>query len=434
MKASLQKLSKSKIELKIEVPSEEFKNFYRKAVSILGDDLQVEGFRKGKAPSEVLEKTIGTKKILNKAAQLAVKKNYLQAVQEKGLEPIQKPEIKVLKLAPQDSFVFKAQTEVIPSIKLPSYKKIASKAELKEVSVSSKEVKNTLQQLRKSRAEFSKLDRKAKSGDFVEIKFSSPQFPSSKKTFEDKFILGQGHFIPGFEEKLIGMEAGDRKEFQLKIPEDYSHKQLAGKKAEFKVKMISVKEMKLPSLDDKFAQSLGKFETLEDLKQNVKQGLRQEKQNQQKQKFQDKVLQKIAQQIDWNLPSSLIGTERKRLMDNFKENISQRFKISLKDYLKRINKSEKEIKKHFTQLAQKRIKHSLILREIARKENIQASPQEVQKETQKILSKYPDPQKARKQFDPDQLKKYTKEVIINRKIFKLFEDLSQKNARSSNRS
>ena len=204
MKASVKKLSGSEVELEIEVPAEEFDCFIEKACLSLGKDLNIKGFRKGRAPKEFVEKEIGREKILIEAANLTVEENYKKAVLENKIEAIFNPKIEIKKLAQGTPFVFSAKTAVLPQVVLPDYKKIASKIKKKEVIVEDKEIDSALKWLQKSRAKFSAKNGFAQKDNFVEIEYSSPQI--SPEVQKDAFILGQGHFLPGFEEKIIGMK------------------------------------------------------------------------------------------------------------------------------------------------------------------------------------------------------------------------------------
>ena len=357
--------------------------------------------------------------------QLAIEKSYAQVVRENNLEIIESPKIEILKLALKNPFAFKAKTSVLPEIELSDYQKIASSIKKRKISVKEEETEKTLEWVQRSRAKFTALNREARKEDFVEIEFQSSQIEKGEKK-KDAFILGKGHFIPGFEEKLEGMKAGEEKEFSLVIPRDHFMKELAGKEIKFQVKMTSVLKMELPELNDQFVKSLGTFKDLTSLKQSIEEGIKTEKEVKERQRFREEILEKLSNSITWDLPEILIETEKDRLFTDFKESFSKNPKTSFKDYLAKINKSEEEVKDSFLEPAQKNVKTFLILREIAKKEEIEVSDKEVKEEVNKILKRYPDLKTVEKDLDLEKLRQYTKERITNEKVFQLLEELSEK--------
>lgn len=426
MKVFVSKLPESQVELKIEVPAGEFNSFIEKAILNLGEDLEIKGFRKGKAPKEVIEKKAGPEKILIEAADLAVKENYRKAILENKIEAIFQPEVKIQKLVRGDSFIFLAKTAVLPEIELPDYKRIASKVERKKIIVEEKEITGALNWLQKSRAKFTLKNQPAQKGDFVEIEYWSPQIAELNQQAgkKDAFILGEGHFVPGFEEKLIGMNAGkEEKEFSLAISEEHPLRKY-GREITFKVKMNSVQNTELPEINDLFAKSLGKFENLSALKKNIEQGISFEKKQAELQRARKEILEKISQKVKCEIPKILIEQEQKQILERIKKEISSNLKISFEEYLSKIKKTEKEILDSLLLEAQKKVRNFLILREIGKREKIEVSAEELREEVNKILRQHPTPKGAEKNLsgiDFEELKEYTKESIKNEKIFQLLE-------------
>jgi len=416
MRVKINKLPKSQIELEIEVSAEELDRFIEKACFNLGRNLEIKGFRKGKAPKEFIEKEIGKEKILIEAANLAVEENYRKAVLENKIEAVFQPKIEIKKLALGNPFIFSAKTAVLPEVSLPDYKKIASKVERKEISVEDKEVEPALKWLQKSRAKFSAKNQPAQKGDFVEIEYNlsrnkdkelgslSLKEPSSLK---DAFILGEGHFLQGFEEKIIGMKSGEEKE-NITLNKD-------GKDIVLKVKIISVQNVEFPELNDEFAKSAAKFDNLDALKKNIKQGLVLEKEQAEKQRLRQEILERIGEKAKIEIPDVLIENEQKQMLENLKKIVSERLnpvrdsegrekaqkegisngvKISFHDYLKKLGKTEEQVSDSFLLESQKKVRNYLILREISKKE-----------------------------LDSEEIKKYTTESEKIEKIFQLLEEL-----------
>jgi len=434
MKSTIKKLPNSQIELKIEVPAEELNHFIDQATLNLGKNLEIKGFRKGKAPKEIVEKKIGREEILIEAADLAVKENYQKAVLENKIAPISAAKIEIQKLARGNPFIFLAKTSILPEFKLPDYRKIAAKIEKKQIEIEEKEVAEALKWLQKSRAKFTLKNQPAQKGDFVEIEYWSSQLDELKQQGQkDAFVLGEGHFIPGFEEKLIGMKAGpasnsdgvsagkEEKEFSLTIPEKHPLRK-HGREITFKVKMNSVQNIELPEINDQFAKGLGKFENLESLRKNIKEGISLEKKQAESSRLRQEILEKISKEVKCDIPDILVEREQEQMMENLKKQVSEKLKISFTDYLGKTKKTEKEILNSLLAEAQKRVKNFLVLSEIGKKENIEVSEEEIKKEMDKMLKQYAVIEQTKKDIDPEGLKEYTKEAIRNEKIFRLLEN------------
>jgi len=425
MKVEIVKLSKSEIELKIEVPVQEWQEFLDEAAKELSKELKIEGFRPGYAPLKLVEEKIGTAKILEEAAEHCIQKCYVKAILENNIEAISQPEVSVLKLTKNDPFEFKAKVAVMPEIKLPDYKKIAAKVERKKITVEEKEVTEALSFIQKSRAKLTLKLGPCEIGDWVEIEYSSPQIENNKK-IEDAFVLGEGKMLPGFEENLEGLAENEEKKFFLAFPKDHFSKELVGKEVEFQVKLKSVKKLELPEITDEFAKGVGNFSDLAGLEKSLREGISLEKENEESQRVRNLILEKIAQNSEIQIPGVLIAKEQNRMWQDLKQNLSQKFGTTMEGYLTRIKKTEKEVMDSFLTEAAKRIKNSLVLKEVSKKEDIKVSEEEVKTEMQKILIKYTD----LKKLDPEQLKSYTEEVLKNEKTFKLLESFANPDSRA----
>jgi len=457
VKTSIQKLPKSKLEIKIEVSAEEFNDFYQKAILNLGKDLEMPGFRKGKVPKEIIEKAISPERIIKEAVELAVKESYIKAILENKIEALGQPEISdvsyipVTKLGLVDEarargqgLEFKARVSIMPEVKLPDYKEIASKVQRKKIEVSGKEVEDALKWLQKSRAKFTLKNSPCQKGDWVEIEYSRerasaevrPQ-QAKDETYKDAFILGEGHFASGFEDNLIGMSAGQEKEFSLPAkPGPVNEKPLRDgfpadlreaipEVLQIKVKMKSVQKMELPEINDEFTKGLGNFQNLNALKQSIEVGIRQEKEIQETRRIRQEILEKISQKTEMEIPEILIEEQKKRYLENLKREVGQNLQIGFEEYLKKINKTEPELLSSFQEQAQNQVETSLVLREIQKKENIKVGEEEVSQEVNKFLKNYPNPEEAQKKFDLEQLKSYTEEVVKQEKVFAKLESFAK---------
>jgi trigger factor len=356
--------------------------------------------------------------ILDQAAEEAIRENYLKVIFENKIEVLGRPKVEILKLIPGDSFEFKILVSVFPEIKLADYKKIASQKEKRKVSVSEKEVEETLSLIQRSRTKLFPKDEPSQKGDFIEIEYTSPQIEGGRK-IKDGFFLGKGGFVAGFEEKLEGMKKGEERNFSLKIPENYFQKSLAGKEISFKVKTISVQRAEIPELTDEFAKSLGKFENLSDLKKSIFEGIEMEKEKAESEKIREEILNEIIENSEFEIPEILVEEEKNRYLEELKIQIPQIFKISFNDYLTQIKKTEEELKNSYQKKAEKEIQKTLILREIKKREKIEVSDEEVLEKANEILLNFTPDQI--KKIDPEVLKEYTRERIEQEKVLNFLE-------------
>lgn len=427
MKTTQTKLPKAQVEIEFELTEEEFKHYIEHALEHLKRHVKVDGFRPGHAPAKIAEERIGKENLLMEAGDIAVRETYLKYMQENNLEPISQPEVSIIKIAQGSPFIFKAKISVLPEIELPDYKEISKKvirqSTEKEISVSGQEVQDALNYLQKTRAKFTLKNEPAQKTDFVEIEYQSKDIDNNKQ-LKDKFILGEGGFMKGFEENIEGMKAGEEKEFAVKFPADSARKALAGKAIDFKVKMISVQKMELPEINDEFAKSLGIFEGLSVLRTNIKDGITMEKNEAEKQRKRGEILDKIRETAEeknsFEIPEILVNYEKDRLLENLKQQIIQNIKISFEEYLVTIKQTEEGLKENFTKEAEKKLKNFLVLREIGKREKIEVSEKEIDEELKKT-AEYGKTDKpfdaAQGKFDTEQFKEYTKRAIFNEKVF-----------------
>ncbi|MCX6719540.1 MAG: trigger factor, partial [Candidatus Staskawiczbacteria bacterium] len=261
MEVKQKKLDKSQIELEFELTAEEFKEHFEHAIEHLKHHVKVDGFREGKAPASMVEEKLKPEMLLMEAGEHAVQHVYVDYIKEQKMEPVGNPEVSIIKIAKGSPFSFKAVITVLPDVELPDYKEIAKTVKGKEISVTEEEIQDSINYLQKTRAKFTLKNDSAELKDFVEIKYNNKDINEGKEV-DDKFILGEGGFMKGFEDGVVGMKAGEEKDVTVTFPKDAPRKDLAGKKATFKIKMVSIQKMELPEINDEFAKQLGAFETL----------------------------------------------------------------------------------------------------------------------------------------------------------------------------
>ncbi|MDD2753188.1 MAG: trigger factor [Candidatus Portnoybacteria bacterium] len=428
MKTEIKQLPKSEVEILIELDPTEWGKFVDEATRTLARDVKIEGFRPGNAPKEMVEQKIGQGHILEAAAGIAVRKTYIKVLEEKNIDAIGRPEVHVLKVAMGNPFEFKIKTAVLPPIKLADYKKIAKSDKPKtkdKIKVEEKEIQDSLNWLKKSRTKYATVVRPAQKGDRVEVDFIAKQDGKMIANGESKnhpLVIGEGKFVPGFEDQLVGLKENETKSFSLVFPENFAQKDLAGKLIEFEVKMNLVQEPQMPELNDKFAKSLGKFDTIDALKANIKEGMAIEKENKEKDIWRAKVLQEIVKKSSMEMPEILIQAEVAKMAEEFKENLMQ-MGLEYQQYLKNIKKTEEEMKKDWLPKAVERAQAGLILRAIADQEKLEVTAQEAEEEVNHIIKHYPDWDAVKEKIDMDQLAEYTKNRLKNEKVFEFLEKI-----------
>lgn len=420
MKVTIQKQPKSQVELTIEVTPEELDRYLDQAASHLSKDLNIPGFRPGKAPKNLVEQKVGVFKVYEEATNLALPKTYIKALLDNDIEAIGPPQIKLEKLAPGNPLVYKAQVAVLPAIDLPDYKKI--KIKKREIKVRDQQIETLLKELQRSRAKIRTVKREAQKGDRVEIDFKTylgNKIPvEGGESKNHPLTLGQGNFVPGFEDKLLGMKEGEEKKFTLRFPKEYHQKHLADKEVDFEVKMNLVQEVELPEINNQFVQSLGKFKDLKALKDQLRQNLEQEMKAKEKSRVEMEIMDKILQQCEIEIPQILLEAELNKMIQELKGMVETQGG-KFENYLKSIKKTEEELKKQFKEQAEKRVKIALILRTIAKKENVKISDQEIEEEKQKTLKAYQWNKEIMKKIQTDDYKGYIRGLIRNRKVFEL---------------
>ncbi|MEA3398526.1 MAG: trigger factor, partial [Patescibacteria group bacterium] len=297
MEIDVQKKDKGQVELTIELTADEYQPFLVEAAKKISEDVKISGFRPGKADLETVKQRAGEDRVWREALEPAVKKTFVQALDREKLVTVGSPKIDVIKLAPGNPVVYKATVSLLPDAELGDYSKITiakNQAEIKD-----EEINKVLSDLQKSRAKETLMDKKAEKGDKVEIDFETflDKIPVDHgKNVKFPLVIGEGTFIPGFEDQLIGMAKDEKKEFKLEFPKNYHQKNLAGRMVDFKVKVNAVYKIDLPDLNNDFAKGLGNFKTLEDLKNQIKNNLKTEAEKKEDRRLEEEIIGKIVEQ------------------------------------------------------------------------------------------------------------------------------------------
>ncbi|MDD3498361.1 MAG: trigger factor [Candidatus Moranbacteria bacterium] len=426
---TIKKLDNSQVEIKVSIPWEKWKNFLDEAVRDFSKDIKLEGFRPGKAPREIIEKKVGSEALLNSAAEKAVSKDYPKAVEKEKINAIGSPKIKVEFLKEGEDLKYTAVTAVIPEVKMQPWQKEVGKVNKdfsrKKAEVSEDEVDVELKKIATSRTKFITVNRGAGSGDSVRVDFqvSRSGVPIEGGTASDhNLILGSNTFIPGFEDKIAGMKEGEEKKFDLNFPESYHDKSLAGKKAGFKVKMKLVQKREIPEINDSFAQSLGRFKNLDDLKKSISEGIRKEKEIKIKEERRGKITEKLIEKTEVVLPEILIHEELHKMIHELESQV-RAMGMELDKYLEGIKKTKDDLEKDWRPQAEKRLKAALALGEIAKDLRINVENEKVEEEMNKTLQYYKNVKDVEKNIDMKRLYDYTKAMLVNEAVFENLEKM-----------
>ena len=413
----------SKKELKVTIPLDEFEEYVDQAAQNLSQEMDIKGFRQGKAPRDVVENSVGKEKVWQEAARIAVEKTYPEALKEEDLFAISQPEVDFAQLAPGNDLVYKASFYTMPEFDLPEYKKIAKEVadtESEEVKVEDSEVEDTLERIQNSRATSKQVDREAKEGDQVEISFTG-EVDGEKRIEEEDFgfELGSGQFstLKGFEDEIVGMEAGSEKDFKVTIPEDSPNEELAGKEIDFNLELNSVSEKELPELTDEFAESLHpNVSSLDELKEQIKDGIKSEKETKNEEAVKMKIVQKLIENCSFEVPEILVERELNNMETKMGRQLQQSG-VTFEDYLDQIDKTKDDLREEWKEKAEDNVAAAIILHKISDKEEIEVSDEEIEEEVQKHLAQSGQSIEDQDEQNLHRLRSYIHDIKKNEKIF-----------------
>lgn len=390
MSAKWEKLENNQGVLTVEVDAQEFDKALDQAFKKVVKKVSIPGFRKGKVPRSLFEKRFGVEALYQDALDIILPEAYPKAIEEAGIEPVDRPEIDVEQIEKGKTLIFTAKVTVKPEVKLGEYKGLEVKKE--DTTVTDEDVENELKQLQERHAELVvKEDGKIENGDTVVIDFEGfvdGEAFEGGKAENYSLEIGSGTFIPGFEDQLIGLEAGVEKEIEVTFPEEYHAENLAGKPATFKVKVHEIKTKELPALDDEFAKDVNDaVETLEELKAKTKERLEEQKKHYAENKLRDELVEKAAENAEVDIPQVMIDNEVDRMMREFEQRLQMQG-MNLELYFQFSGQDEDGLRDQMKEDAEKRVKYNLTLEAIVKAENITVSEEEVDAEIEKMAEMY----------------------------------------------
>lgn len=427
MQNTIKDLEKSQKEISVRISDEEMQKYVEKATDEIARSIEIDGFRKGKVPKEVARQKIGMERIYEEAAHLAIEESYLEILEENpGIIPLGQPKAEVIKLAPGNDFEYKMTIYVMPKVELGDYKKISVKKETKKID--NKQIDDELNALQKRRSAFITKEEAAAKGDRVEIDFEVRVGGVKIEGGESKnhpLIIGEGKFIPGFEDQLIGMKKEDVKEFELKFPENYKE-DLADKAANFKVTMDLVQKVEAPEINDEFAKSFGRYKDLDEFKADIRKSLESEEDARAEHELEHQLIDEASKDMKADIPQILIDSEINNMIAEFRGNLSQAG-MDFEEYLKSANATVEGIREEWKPLAEHKVKDYLTVREIASREGIAASEEEITQKVDETLKHYPNEEEIRKKIDEHRFRDYIAGDILKEKVVKFLKEIAEKN-------
>ena len=401
---SNEKKENSAVELIVEVGAAEFEAAIEKAYNKQKKNIMIPGFRKGKAPRKMVEKMYGAEVFYEDAINEVYPEAYEAALNEAGLDPVAYPELEVLEVG-KDGFTFKALVTVKPEASIKDYKGLV--VAKPEVKVSAADVKAELKPFIDRATRLVSVDRKAKKGDTAVIDFEGFKdgvaFDGGKGE-NYNLALGSGTFVPGFEEQVIGMKAGEEKDIDITFPENYAP-ELAGAAVVFKVKVHEVKERQEPALDDEFAKDVSEFETLEDLKKDLKEKLKVRRQEQAEKDYESAVLEALCEKLECEVPQAMIDYRANKMIEDMANRL-QGSGLSLEQYLGMMGMNMDLMKAQAQVSAAQEVRIGLALEAVAAAEGIVISDEEADAEMVRLAEQYnADINNVRASMDVEALKK-----------------------------
>jgi trigger factor len=390
MTAKWEKLEGNSGVLTVEVSAEKVNEGLDEAFKKVVKQVNVPGFRKGKMPRPLFEKRFGIESLYEETINILLPEAYEEAIEEAGIEPVDRPSIDVEQIEKGKNFIFKATVTVKPEVKLGEYKGL--EVEDFDTNVTDEDVNKELEQLQSRHAELVvKEDSPAENGDTVVIDFegfvNDVAFEGGKAE-NYSLELGSNSFIPGFEEQLVGTKAGETKDVNVTFPEEYHAADLAGQPAVFKVTVHEIKGKELPALDDEFAKDADdEVESLDELKEKIKTRLKDSKEHEAEHHLRDTLVEKAAANAEVDIPEAMINTEINRMMQEFEQRLQMQG-MNLELYFQFSGQDEAALREQMNEEAEKRVKFNLTLEAIAKAENLEASEEDVDAELEKMAQMY----------------------------------------------
>jgi len=415
MNCKVEKTDKAnEVKLEFKVEAEKFDAAIQTVYKKNAKYFNIPGFRKGKAPFKMVEKTYGIQIFYEDAFNEVAGEVYEQGLKENNVEAVSKPEIDIVQIEAGKELIFTAVVQTKPEVKLGKYKGIEIKKI--EYNVSDEDVEHELGHMAEKNARIVSVeDRAVEKDDITIIDFEGfvdgTAFEGGKgENYE--LTIGSNTFIPGFEDQIIGMKIDEEREINVKFPEEYFSENLSGKDAMFKVKLHEIKKKELPEINDELAKDISEFDTLDELKASIR--TKQEEQNAKRAKYEteDAVIEAVCKEAEVEIPSGMIETET----DNMEQDISTRLSyqgMQLEQYLQMMGKTKQEFRNEYKEQAEKQVKSRLVLEAVAKEADVKVSEEEISAKIKEMAANYGQKEEAVK--DNPHLIKYVEDSLKSEK-------------------
>lgn len=379
----------NEVKLELTVEASRFDEAIKKVYFKSAKYFNIPGFRKGKAPMKIVEKYYGEEIFFEDAFNDIAPEVLEEAVKENNIEVVSRPDIDVKQIGKGQDLIFTAVFQTKPEAELGKYKGIEIKKI--EYNVTDKDIEHELSHMQEHNARMISIeDRPVEKGDIAVIDFEGfvdgVAFEGGKAE-NHELEIGSNTFIPGFEDQIIGMKIEEEKDINVKFPDEYFSKDLAGKDATFKVKVNEIKKKELPKLDDEFAKDVSEFDTLEELKKSIKDRI--EKENKEKEKYEteDAVIKAVCENVKVDIPSGMIETETENMLKDIETRLSYQG-LKLEQYLQMLGKTKEDMQKEYEPQAIESIKSRLMLEAVIKAEKIEATDDEIEAKMKEMAKNY----------------------------------------------
>jgi len=389
MKATVKQLSNTKVMVTISLGKSELDDAEQVALSKLAKDIKAPGFRKGKVPVSVAAKYLDPNVLANQTLDDALSKAVSTAYTEENIQALDRPQVEVIKYVPGQELEFTAEAEVLPKVTLGKYKKMGVKKTVGKVTVA--EVEDVVERMRKGFGERKEVKRAAKDGDEAVIDFVGKRdgVAFDGGTGSDYPLnLGSGQFISGFEEGVVGHKAGEEFDIDVKFPEDYHSSSLAGAAVVFTIALKAVKEIVLPTVDDKFAAKAGPYKTVKEMNEGIKTELEASREREALDKFKDDLIDKLIEVSTVPVPEILVDDQVRSIEQDFVQNLAYQG-LTLEGYLDGKKQTREEwVEAEVKEAATRRVKAGLVLAELSKVEKVTATDEELAAQIQRYQEQY----------------------------------------------
>ena len=379
----------NEVKLEFTVEAEKFDGAIKTVFNKNSKYFNIPGFRKGKAPYQIVEKTYGAQIFYEDAFNEVAGEAFEEGLKENNIEAVSKPEVEIKQIEKGKDLIFTAVVQTKPEVTLGKYKGIQVKKV--EYNVSDEDVEHELMHMAEKNARLVSVeDRPVESGDITVIDFEGfvdgVAFDGGKAE-NHELTIGSNTFIPGFEDQIIGMKPEEEKEIKVKFPEEYFSANLAGKDATFKVKLHEIKKKEMPEINDELAKDISEFDTIEELKNSIKE--KQEEQNKTRAKYEteDEVIKAVCEEAKVEIPSGMIESETDHMVQDINTRLSYQG-MNIDQYLKMMNKTMDEFRTEYKEQAETAVKSRLVLEAVGKEAGIEVKEEEISAKIKEMAENY----------------------------------------------